>query len=134
MRDFSREAFELATLAVRAELSREWRTLSATIDAAAPADETTARRLAESFAAYLKACKDDQRALSTLPPGRFLMPGDLDGSPALTFAPLLKLAAGHGRVRFAAGDDGAPLRGLQDACRSSRSSASTSPGSTARSC
>ena len=23
-----------------------------------------------------------------LPPGRFLMPGDLDGSPALTFAPL----------------------------------------------
>src|SRR5690606_667706 len=27
-------------------------------------------------------------ALSTLPPGRFLMPGDLEGSPALTFAPL----------------------------------------------
>ncbi|HSM42008.1 MAG TPA: YcjX family protein, partial [Afifellaceae bacterium] len=27
-------------------------------------------------------------ALSMLPPGRFLMPGDLDGSPALTFAPL----------------------------------------------
>ena len=23
-----------------------------------------------------------------LPPGRFLMPGDLEGSPALTFAPL----------------------------------------------
>ncbi len=27
-------------------------------------------------------------ALSTLPPGRFLMPGDLEGSPALTFSPL----------------------------------------------
>ena len=26
--------------------------------------------------------------LSTLPPGRFLMPGDLEGSPALTFCPL----------------------------------------------
>src|SRR5690606_13525821 len=26
--------------------------------------------------------------LSTLPPGRFLLPGDLEGSPALTFAPL----------------------------------------------
>lgn len=26
--------------------------------------------------------------MSTLPPGRFLMPGDLEGSPALTFAPL----------------------------------------------
>ena len=43
--------------------------------------------LAESFAAYLRACKLDERALSTLPPGRFLMPGDLEGSPALTFAP-----------------------------------------------
>ncbi len=29
--------------------------------------------------------------MSTLPPGRFLMPGDLDGSPALTFAPLPNL-------------------------------------------
>jgi hypothetical protein len=27
-------------------------------------------------------------ALSSLPPGRFLMPGDLEGSPLLTFAPL----------------------------------------------
>src|SRR5207302_1549012 len=32
--------------------------------------------------------RDARFALSTLPPGRFLMPGDLDGSPALTFAPL----------------------------------------------
>ena len=82
---------------MRAELSREWRTLAASIDATATADETTARQLAESFAAYLRACKDDQRALSTLPPGRFLMPGDLEGSPALTFAPLLNLAPGRAR-------------------------------------
>ncbi|MGV3652244.1 MAG: YcjX family protein, partial [Devosia sp.] len=32
---------------------------------------------------------EDGRALSALAPGRFLMPGDLEGSPALTFAPLL---------------------------------------------
>jgi predicted YcjX-like family ATPase len=31
---------------------------------------------------------EDEMALSTLPPGRFLMPGDMAGSPALTFAPL----------------------------------------------
>jgi predicted YcjX-like family ATPase len=95
--EFSREAFELAMLPVREELSAEWRALAASVDASAPADEMTARRLAESFAAYLKACKEDQRALSTLPPGRFLMPGDLDGSPALTFAPLPHLVAGRGR-------------------------------------
>jgi predicted YcjX-like family ATPase len=86
--DFSSEAFELARLPVRADLSEAWRELAATVKPEADADEMTARRLFESFAAYLKACKDDERALSTLPPGRFLMPGDLEGSPALTFAPL----------------------------------------------
>jgi predicted YcjX-like family ATPase len=40
------------------------------------------------FTAYLKRARDDVYALSTLPPGRFLMPGDLAGSPALTFAPI----------------------------------------------
>ena len=40
------------------------------------------------FTAYLKRARDDVYALSTLPPGRFLMPGDLEGSPALTFAPI----------------------------------------------
>ena len=49
---------------------------------------TTARRIAELFTAYLKRARDDVYALSTLPPGRFLMPGDLAGSPALTFAPI----------------------------------------------
>ncbi|MGO7675590.1 YcjX family protein, partial [Rhizobium ruizarguesonis] len=41
-----------------------------------------------AFADYLKAFKSDERSLSTLPPGRLLLPGDLDGSPSLTFAPL----------------------------------------------
>src|SRR6202012_3672482 len=37
---------------------------------------------------YLRACRDERFAMSLLPPGRFLMPGSLAGSPALTFAPL----------------------------------------------
>jgi predicted YcjX-like family ATPase len=98
-RAFSADAFELANLPVRAELSEEWRKEAAKVDPTAPFDEMTARRLAEVFTAYLRACKADHRALSTLPPGRFLMPGDLDGSPALTFAPL----PGLGEGRFPAG-------------------------------
>ncbi|MCO5157134.1 MAG: YcjX family protein [Aquamicrobium sp.] len=94
---FSREAAELARLPVRADLAAEWLALAGATDPDAPADEMTARKLAESFAAYLKACKEDSRALSTLPPGRFLMPGDLDGSPALTFAPLI--LEGDGKAR-----------------------------------
>jgi predicted YcjX-like family ATPase len=58
------------------------------LDAKAPASEDEARRLAELFTGYLKAARAERYALSTLPPGRFLMPGDLEGSPALTFAPL----------------------------------------------
>ncbi len=87
-RTFSANTTDLARSGVRAQLSREWLTLAASIDVDAPADEMTARRLSEAFCAYLKACKTDERSLSTLPPGRFLMPGDLEGSPALTFAPL----------------------------------------------
>jgi predicted YcjX-like family ATPase len=94
---FSHEAVELARLPVRADLSAEWLALAAAADPDAPADEMVARSLAESFAGYLKAGKEDARALSTLPPGRFLMPGDLDGSPALTFSPLV--LAGDGKAK-----------------------------------
>lgn len=95
--DFSREAVEMAQSPVREGLSGEWRRLSAGLDPDSDADEMTARRLAESFTAYLRACKSDEKALSTLPPGRFLMPGDLEGSPALTFSPLVHLREGKAR-------------------------------------
>ncbi|AYG61422.1 YcjX family protein [Rhizobium jaguaris] len=88
-RAFSEETLTLAKTGIRAELSRAWLAMTQATDAATAADETTARELATAFANYLKACKSDERSLSTLPPGRFLLPGDLDGSPALTFAPLV---------------------------------------------
>lgn len=87
-RQFSNTTVELAQTGIRKELAGDWMQLATTIDMDAPADEMTARRLFEVFSAYLRACKSDERSLSTLPPGRFLMPGDLEGSPALTFAPL----------------------------------------------
>ena len=54
----------------------------------APEDEQAAREAARLFTGYLQACRDERYAMRLLPPGRFLMPGDLAGSPALTFAPL----------------------------------------------
>jgi predicted YcjX-like family ATPase len=94
---FSADSFQLAALPVRADLAADWLALASSVDADGDADEMTARRLAESFTAYLRACRQDARALSTLPPGRFLMPGDLEGSPALTFAPLPTLREGRAR-------------------------------------
>ena len=49
-------------------------------------DEVTAKALAVSFTRYLTAAR--AAGYSDCTPGRFLLPGDLAGSPALTFAPL----------------------------------------------
>ena len=55
-------------------------------DGAAPFDETRARVLAEAYTAGLHAAR--AAGFSDCSPGRFILPGELAGSPALTFAPL----------------------------------------------
>ena len=55
-------------------------------DVNAKLSEPRAQALAASFTAYLKQARLD--GFSDCTPGRFLLPGDLAGSPALTFAPL----------------------------------------------
>ncbi len=94
-RTFSRNTVELARSGTRAALAGEWLALASSMEKHSPAGEPEIRRLSDAFARYLRACRDDERSLSTLPPGRFLMPGDLEGSPALTFAPLPDLAEGQ---------------------------------------
>lgn len=60
--------------------------LVAETDSAAKLDEPVAKGLAECFTAYLNAARD--AGFYDCAPGRFLLPGDLAGSPVLTFAPL----------------------------------------------
>ncbi len=86
--EWSKEALTLSNLSNRAPLAEKWHQKLKAIDPAGVEDETAARELASLFTDYLRNCREDSTALSTLPPGRFLMPGDLEGSPALTFAPL----------------------------------------------
>lgn len=71
-----------------APLARDWHGHLATLKPQNPAQEIEAVRSAELFRDYLAACRDAGVSFSALPPGRFLMPGDLEGSPLLTFAPL----------------------------------------------
>ena len=85
---WSQETLEASASAARAPLAAEWRGFLAGLSPGEPASEDLARRAAELFTTYLRASRTELYALSTLPPGRFLMPGDLEGSPALTFAPL----------------------------------------------
>ena len=67
----------------------------ASIDPLAPADENATIETARLFTAYLQAFRKEHQTLSLVAPGRFLMPGDLAGSPALTFAPLALPADGE---------------------------------------
>ena len=79
---------EMSERTPRNILAKDWHSHIASLNPSGDAKESDARMAAELFTGYLRACRDEKFSLSALPPGRFLMPGDLEGSPALTFAPL----------------------------------------------
>lgn len=83
---WSAQALAAAETPLRARHAGAWVAQVAARDLAAPFDEGAAQALATAYAGYLHACRRD--GLSGLTPGRFLMPGALEGSPALTFCPL----------------------------------------------
>ena len=64
--------------------------LAAATNGGARLDEPVAQGLAAAFTAYLVAAR--AAGFSDCTPGRFLLPGDLAGSPVLTFAPLSRPA------------------------------------------
>jgi predicted YcjX-like family ATPase len=86
--EWSQDAMAHSREPQRIAFAAQWHGFMQTRDPAASADETDAMRGAELFIAYLRRCRADPNLLSTLTPGRMLMPGDLEGSPALTFMPL----------------------------------------------
>lgn len=69
----------------RAEWSAKWRELSAGLDPFAPADENRLAAIAQAWADYLSTCK--QQGMHFIQPGRFVLPGELAGAPALQFFP-----------------------------------------------
>lgn len=86
--EWSAEALGLARNPPRLKLAGDWLKAVENADPLAEATDTAAEGLAAAFTGYLRACRADEHGLSTLPPGRFLMPGEMEGSPALTFSPL----------------------------------------------
>ena len=67
-------------------IGTDYMTLLGATDVTAPLDEPVAQNLARTFTQYLHAARI--KGFSDCTPGRFLLPGDLEGSPVLTFAPL----------------------------------------------
>ena len=68
------------------EAGSDYAATVANVQGDAPLDEERARSLAFGYRAYLETARKE--GFSDLTPGRFLLPGDLEGSPVLTFAPL----------------------------------------------
>ena len=81
--DWSRET--LARIAARPQAA-EFMATSGALDPSAKLQETDAQALARSFTGYLTQARQD--GYSDCTPGRFLLPGDLAGTPVLTFGPL----------------------------------------------
>ncbi len=79
-------AQELEKAQARHTLSHDWLEKAKGVDAGAKLDEPQALMLAEAYTDYLHAARG--AGFSNCAPGRFLLPGDLKGSPVLTFAPL----------------------------------------------
>lgn len=75
----------------RKTLFSEWLAETQQLDPAAEADEGQLASLAEAYAQGLRRAK--QAGFSDLQPGRFLLPGELEGAPVLQFFPLPALNA-----------------------------------------
>lgn len=99
---WSRAALSRARRPAQGAAAADWLAFLAGIDADAPEDEQTAIEGARRFTQYLAAARAAS-GVALLGPGRFLMPGDLAGSPLLTFFPLdLAADAAPARLSLAA--------------------------------
>jgi predicted YcjX-like family ATPase len=84
---WSRDALDRARGKAGSKATADWLAFVSTREAGAPEDEQVALEGARLFTSHLMAARA-QATAATLGPGRFLMPGDLEGSPLLTFFPL----------------------------------------------
>lgn len=69
----------------RAEWAAPWLVKCAALDPLAPADERALADIAREYTDYLLRCK--RQGLHFIQPGRFVLPGEMAGAPALQFFP-----------------------------------------------
>ncbi|MGE0851022.1 MAG: YcjX family protein [Hyphomicrobiaceae bacterium] len=86
--DWSQRSVEDARAPQRVVAAKDWLAFLATLDAGAPADEQVVLTGTGLFTRYLQSARSPDPELTAPGPGRFLLPGDLAGSPLLTFFPL----------------------------------------------
>ncbi|MFN7222936.1 MAG: YcjX family protein [Paracoccaceae bacterium] len=90
-KDFARWSEETLDRIAKRPEAATFMALARAEDGALTLDEARAQVLSATFTDYLQAARG--KGWSDLTPGRFLLPGELAGSPVLTFAPLPRPAS-----------------------------------------
>lgn len=98
----------------RAQWAQPWRALCASLDPFASADENRLAEIAAAWTDYLHRCKAE--GLHFIQPGRFVLPGEMAGAPALQFFPW-PLADEAERSKLAQADKGSNFAMLQQRFR-----------------
>jgi predicted YcjX-like family ATPase len=86
--DWSRDMLALCEAEPRRTRGRDWLAFVAALDPGSAADPELLREGTRLYRGFLQSCRSEAPALQLLQPGRFLMPGDLEGAPMLEFFPL----------------------------------------------
>ena len=90
--DFQQWSLEQAniTSGVRQQFAQDWLDKLKKLDLSAVVNEDVLAQIAKSYTDYLLACKAE--GMQFIQPGRFVLPGELEGAPVLQFFPLLHLS------------------------------------------
>lgn len=86
---WSQEQIKVTT-GIREELAENWLAMLQDLDLSAVANEDVLAKIAKSYTDYLHQCK--VQGMQFIQPGRFVLPSDLEGTPALQFFPLIHLS------------------------------------------
>lgn len=89
---FSTRSLEQAkiTSGIRQQFAQDWLDKLKKLDLSAVVNEDVLAQIAKSYTDYLLACKAE--GMQFIQPGRFVLPGELEGAPVLQFFPLLHLS------------------------------------------
>lgn len=81
-------SFKIAQDAIRKPYAQIWLDAVTALDPADIADERKLSEVSKLYTEFLHNLRREHKGHFDLPPGRFLLPGDLKNAPALTFCPL----------------------------------------------
>ncbi len=86
-REWSEQVGRMCARPPRRELAGPWLAALSGTDLAGPADGAAIKALAGHYTEFLHGCREPEHGLSLIQPGRFVLPGELEGAPLLDFCP-----------------------------------------------